>query len=175
MSTELSKTTVMTRSVQGGKETPENNTELDSFISAVVELHGPARRPKATRSKFYLSSFMPRTTTDFYLYSGSITFPPCTERVMTVVFESSVDIGKQQLDKMRLLKTRLGSENCQGLIAGNIRKLSEKQDASKTVYRSFRFMPSQAGGHKLRVSTTPMLITAALLWTCLPGVCEDWW
>ncbi|CAN7986254.1 unnamed protein product, partial [Ixodes hexagonus] len=125
------------------KEIPENNTELDSFISAVLELQGPARLSSTTRSRFYLSSFMPSTTTDFYLYSGSITFPPCTERVMTVVFERYVEIGKQQLDKLRLLKMRLGSATCQGLIAGNIRKLSEKMGAERTVYRSFRFMPSQ--------------------------------
>ncbi|XP_070390426.1 carbonic anhydrase 2-like isoform X3 [Dermacentor albipictus] len=83
------------------KETENNNTALSGFLKAVRELHVPGTNetsPKASSAvpKFFMSYFTPASTENYYLYSGSLTFPPCTERVINVVLSRSVEIGKDQ-------------------------------------------------------------------------------
>ncbi|XP_077508355.1 carbonic anhydrase 1-like [Amblyomma americanum] len=130
------------------RETETNNSDLAGFMKAVRELHAPGANgtsPKETAavSKFFMSFFTPSSTENYYLYSGSLTFPPCTERVINVVLSRSVHIGKDQLAELRKLKWRLLTQPCSSAtVAGNVRKLVPSTTGAETraVYRNFRFM-----------------------------------
>ncbi|KAK8783906.1 hypothetical protein V5799_009733 [Amblyomma americanum] len=130
------------------EETETNNSDLAGFMKAVRELHAPGANgtsPKETAavSKFFMSFFTPSSTENYYLYSGSLTFPPCTERVINVVLSRSVHIGKDQLAELRKLKWRLLTQPCSSAtVAGNVRKLVPSTTGAETraVYRNFRFM-----------------------------------
>ncbi|XP_064487785.1 carbonic anhydrase 1-like isoform X2 [Ornithodoros turicata] len=140
------------------KQVPANNSELDEFISNIPQVRASADKP-TTIPNFYLSSFMPQSTINFYLYSGSLTFPPCTERLITVVFERAVSIGKSQLEALRTLKGQLKHARCKLDIAGNTR-IAPARGSARPIYRSFRFIPSQR-------ATTTSCPTSLTMLACL--------
>lgn len=149
------------------KETEINNTDLTGFMKAVRELHTPSvngSSPKesASVSKFFMSFFTPSSTENYYLYSGSLTFPPCTERVINVVLSRSVHIGKDQLAELRKLKWRLLTQPCtSATVAGNVRRIPTGTTGAETraVYRNFRFMTRMGATRTAHAAPT----TAALV------------
>ncbi|XP_077534294.1 carbonic anhydrase 1-like [Haemaphysalis longicornis] len=150
------------------KEAEKNNSALSAFMTAVSELHGLSDTSPRTTLKFPMSNFMPSTTENYYIYSGSLTFPPCTERVINVVLGRSVDIGKEQLMELRKLKWQLKTpQSCRdGPVAGNIRKLIQPATGaeSRTVYRNFRFMTRQGAPRSAPPPATLVaLISAQML------------
>lgn len=139
------------------KQAANNNTDLDDFMTAVAELAKDGSKG-TTRQSFYLSAFMPASTINFYLYSGSLSFPPCTERLINVVFQRSVEIGRAQLEVLRSLKGRLKNVQCKVPLAGNTRKPSESGGASSlSIYRSFRFVPSRQAARTAVANTLIVL------------------
>ncbi|KAL3181929.1 hypothetical protein MRX96_035875 [Rhipicephalus microplus] len=153
------------------KESENNNTALTGFMKAVRELHAPSTNgtsPKESAAvpKFFMSYFTPASTENYYLYSGSLTFPPCTERVINVVLSRPVDIGKDQLAELRKLKWRLLTQPCSSAtVAGNIRKLVTSTTGAETraVYRNFRFMTRQGAATHEPPSTVAFVVFGALL------------
>ncbi|XP_054934217.1 carbonic anhydrase 2-like [Dermacentor andersoni] len=153
------------------KETENNNTVLSGFMKAVRELHVPGTNetsPKASSAvpKFFMSYFTPASTENYYLYSGSLTFPPCTERVINVVLSRSVEIGKDQLAELRKLKWRFQTQPCSSAtVAGNVRKLVASTTGAETraVYRNFRFMTRQGATAPAAPSAVALAVIAVLL------------
>ncbi|XP_070390424.1 carbonic anhydrase 2-like isoform X1 [Dermacentor albipictus] len=153
------------------KETENNNTALSGFLKAVRELHVPGTNetsPKASSAvpKFFMSYFTPASTENYYLYSGSLTFPPCTERVINVVLSRSVEIGKDQLAELRKLKWRFQTQPCSSAtVAGNVRKLVASTTGAETraVYRNFRFMTRQGAAAPAAPSAVALAVVAVLL------------
>ncbi|KAK8759139.1 hypothetical protein V5799_003237 [Amblyomma americanum] len=78
------------------EEVEDNNQELVPFLYALQELS--AQHGTRTISEFLVASLVPRSTVEYYIYPGSLTFPPCTERVINVVFQRTVPIGRKQTE-----------------------------------------------------------------------------
>ncbi|KAL3210749.1 hypothetical protein MRX96_052139 [Rhipicephalus microplus] len=102
-------------------------------------------RGNKTEVTMPLAYLLPNTTQHYYIYLGSLSFPPCTSDAFVVVFRSTVAIGEQQasalLTKLRNnLYTYTGG--CKYRIAGNLRKLQPL--GNRVVYRSFKFTPFAA-------------------------------
>ncbi|XP_049520853.1 carbonic anhydrase 6-like [Dermacentor silvarum] len=152
------------------KETENNNTALTGFMKAVRELHVPGNdtppKDSAAVARFFMSYFTPASTENYYLYSGSLTFPPCTERVINVVLSRSVEIGKDQLVELRKLKWRFQHQPCSSAtVAGNVRKLVASATGAETraVYRNFRFMTRQGATVHAAPSAVALVAIAVLL------------
>ncbi|KAH9376574.1 hypothetical protein HPB48_002527 [Haemaphysalis longicornis] len=160
------------------KEAEKNNSALSAFMTAVSELHGLSDTSPRTTLKFPMSNFMPSTTENYYIYSGSLTFPPCTERVINVVLGRSVDIGKEQVHTHTphshahegtrpdgAAQTQVAAEDTavvpRRTRRWNIRKLIQPATGaeSRTVYRNFRFMTRQGAP---RSSPTPATLVALI-------------
>lgn len=120
------------------EEAAENNQDLVRFLYALQEL--PTHHGANTISEFLMSSLVPRSTVEYYIYPGSLSFPPCTERVINVVFQKTVPIGRKQLDELRKLSWNLGSDaSCVGPVAKNVRAipLDAGVQPRRTIFRSF--------------------------------------
>ncbi|XP_054919740.1 carbonic anhydrase 1-like [Dermacentor andersoni] len=122
------------------EETSDDNEDLAPFLDAIQELHGDEQGLHTT-TEFLMSSLIPRSTLEYYIYPGSLSFPPCTERTINVVFQRTVPIGQKQLEEMRKLHWRLGGDSsCTGLLAGNVRPIADEggfAKSTRTVFRSF--------------------------------------
>ncbi|XP_075744011.1 carbonic anhydrase 1-like [Rhipicephalus microplus] len=116
----------------------ENNPYLDTLINASEHMTFRGNKTEVTMPLAYL---LPNTTQHYYIYLGSLSFPPCTSDAFVVVFRSTVAIGEQQLTKLRNnLYTYTGG--CKYRIAGNLRQLQPL--GNRVVYRSFKFTPFAA-------------------------------
>ncbi|XP_077507699.1 carbonic anhydrase 9-like [Amblyomma americanum] len=127
------------------EEVEDNNQELVPFLYALQELS--AQHGTRTISEFLVASLVPRSTVEYYIYPGSLTFPPCTERVINVVFQRTVPIGRKQLEELRKLRWSLGGDaSCVGLVADNVRAIQIGADvqSTRTIFRSFLSLDAAA-------------------------------
>ncbi|XP_077536204.1 carbonic anhydrase 1-like [Haemaphysalis longicornis] len=115
------------------KKRAQSNPLLDAFINATRHM---TFRGNTSEMAMPMANFLPNTTLEYYAYQGSLTFPPCTSNILVVVFSNPVDIGEQQLIKLRNnLYTMI--KDCKYTIAGNLRNLQPLDN--RLVYRSFKF------------------------------------
>ncbi|XP_077508308.1 carbonic anhydrase 1-like [Amblyomma americanum] len=109
------------------------NPLLDVLINATEHM---TSRGNSTETKIPMAYLLPNTTLSYYIYLGSLTFPPCTNKALVVVFSNAVFIGEQQLRKLRNnLYYYFGT--CKNRVAGNLRK--QQSLGNRVVYRSFKF------------------------------------
>ncbi|XP_054931779.1 carbonic anhydrase 6-like [Dermacentor andersoni] len=71
----------------------QNNPFLDTLINASEHMTYRGNKTEVTMPLAYL---LPNTTQHYYIYLGSLSFPPCTSDAFVVVFRSTVAIGEQQ-------------------------------------------------------------------------------
>ncbi|XP_077557790.1 carbonic anhydrase 12-like, partial [Haemaphysalis longicornis] len=76
------------------EEVAEDNPELATFLAALQELQVSGGTQSAP--EFLLASLLPSSTLEYYVYPGSLPFPPCTERTINVVFATPLPIGRKQ-------------------------------------------------------------------------------
>ncbi|XP_077551215.1 carbonic anhydrase 12-like [Haemaphysalis longicornis] len=112
------------------------NVLLDDLVRSTEQM---TFRGNKTVIRMPLSYLLPNTTLHYYVYLGSLTFPPCTNHAYVVVFSNTVGIGQQQLTKLRNnLYTMVN--NCKYRMAGNLRH--QQPLGNRVVYRSFKFSSS---------------------------------
>merc|ERR1712083_752606 len=75
-----------------------DNTKLDSLFNATqnVKAMNDTQEFKGIR----LSDLLPRNTDGFYRYSGSLTYPNCTEAAIWTIFKDPLYITHDQRDKI---------------------------------------------------------------------------
>ncbi|KAL1471705.1 hypothetical protein MTO96_023535 [Rhipicephalus appendiculatus] len=134
------------------EEKNDDNEDLAPFLDAMQELQDNARNLH-TSTNFLMSSLIPEDTLEYYIYPGSLSFPPCTERTINVVFQRTIPIGQKQLEELRKLRWRLGDDaSCSGLLAGNVRPITDSRDtvkSTRTIFRSFfSFTPSTGASNR---------------------------
>ncbi|KAH8039442.1 hypothetical protein HPB51_007320 [Rhipicephalus microplus] len=133
----------------------ENNPYLDTLINASEHMTFRGNKTEVTMPLAYL---LPNTTQHYYIYLGSLSFPPCTSDAFVVVFRSTVAIGEQQASSLsfrgaagplsHFVLTKLRNNlytytgGCKYRIAGNLRQLQPL--GNRVVYRSFKFTPFAA-------------------------------
>jgi carbonic anhydrase len=71
-------------------EVGEENPNLEKILNA-----------KGKGIKVNPSDLLPADTEHYYHYKGSFTTPPCTEQVQWYIFKDTVNISKEQLNKLR--------------------------------------------------------------------------
>lgn len=69
---------------------------LDVFVNSTEHLQF---RGNTSEMTMRLSNFLPNTTLKYYLYPGSLTFPPCTNNIIVLVFSNPVAIGEAQVSR----------------------------------------------------------------------------
>ena len=69
------------------------NSDLD-ILKTMVEHASKENATYTYKGDLTLSHLMPKNFTGFYLYSGSLTTPPCTETVTWVVLKSKVPVSE---------------------------------------------------------------------------------
>ncbi|KAL1420813.1 hypothetical protein MTO96_023670 [Rhipicephalus appendiculatus] len=110
-----------------------SNPFLDILINATEHM---TTRGNTTETLIPMAFLLPNSTSNYYLYLGSLTFPPCTGKALVVVFDNVVSIGEMQLKKLRNnLYYYFGT--CKNRVAGNLRKLQNL--GNRIIYRSFKF------------------------------------
>ncbi|CAN7939931.1 unnamed protein product, partial [Ixodes hexagonus] len=123
------------------------NPYLESFVKSTALLW---HKGNSTTLQIPLSFFLPNSTTKYYLYLGSLTFPPCTGGITVIVFSQPVDIGEDQLKSLRNnLYTYEGS--CRHPMAGNLRPVKKLETQ---VYRSFKFTGVASASRRPAPTTT---------------------
>lgn len=115
------------------QQQPNPNHLLDPFINSTEHLQTRGNR---SEMRIPLSHFLPNTTLHYYLYLGSLTFPPCTSRAIVVVFSNPVGIGDAQLLKLRT-NLFVYIDQCKYRVAGNLRQTMSLNN--RVIYRSFKF------------------------------------
>ncbi|XP_064459885.1 carbonic anhydrase 1-like [Ornithodoros turicata] len=119
------------------KESERDNPHLKPFIDATTFIRD--FRGATVEATFPMRYLMPRSAKYYYVYQGSLTFPPCTSGLPVMVFTSTVPIGKSQLDKLRSnLYISLGY--CIYKMAGQLRETAAL--SGRPILRSFMFMDS---------------------------------
>ncbi|XP_040066674.1 carbonic anhydrase 12-like [Ixodes scapularis] len=134
------------------------NQYLESFVRATALL---SHRGNSSTLSTPLSFFLPNSTAKYYLYLGSLTFPPCTAGVTVIVFSQPVDIGEGQLQALRRnLYHYEGS--CKHTVAGNLRPVKKLETQ---VYRSFKFTGVTGASGRLVHSVSCTTVLAMALYT----------
>lgn len=110
-----------------------SNPFLDVLVNATEHM---TTRGNMTETSIPMAYLLPNTTLSYYIYLGSLTFPPCTSKALVIVFSNAVSIGEQQLRRLRNnLYYYFGT--CKNRVAGNLRK--QQRLGNRVVYRSFKF------------------------------------
>ncbi|XP_064460743.1 carbonic anhydrase 1-like isoform X4 [Ornithodoros turicata] len=135
----------------------QSNPWLDPFINATDNLQ---YRGNWTKMVMPLSHFLPSTTLDYYLYAGSLTFPPCTSGITVIVFSTPVPIGDSQLMKLRG-NLVVYVNNCKNVVYGNLRET--RNLSNRVVYRSFKFIDTS--GATVVVGSSVNKVVWMTLWT----------
>ncbi|MCX7759766.1 MAG: carbonic anhydrase family protein [Hydrogenothermaceae bacterium] len=79
------------------KEGPSNGILREIFNQAPVE-----EGEKELKLPFNIYSLLPKNR-DYYLYSGSLTTPPCTEGVTWIVLKTPITASKDEIEKFRTI------------------------------------------------------------------------
>ncbi|KAL3244240.1 hypothetical protein MRX96_018865 [Rhipicephalus microplus] len=90
-------------------------------------------------SPVVLNRFLPRVTSSYYRYQGSLTTPPCSQAVTFLVMTTPVPISEEQLQQVRLLRT--GKDDNSSQLVDNFRPTFPLN--GRRVFKSF---PSSAPG-----------------------------
>ncbi|KAL1440661.1 hypothetical protein MTO96_009216 [Rhipicephalus appendiculatus] len=136
-------------------EVPGSVKALEPLVQSTRQLRGVwgARVPVQMR----LSAFMAPKAQHYYAYSGSLTFPPCTSSIPTMVMAKPASIGEEQIDALR--RNMFVSLNyCVYHMAGQLRPTFAAQN--RDLYRSFKYFSSRGVAD---APPTAVLLTLSLL------------
>ncbi|KAL3185876.1 hypothetical protein MRX96_028756 [Rhipicephalus microplus] len=157
------------------REVPGSVKGLEPLVQSTRQLRGAwgARVPVKMR----LSALMAPKAQHYYAYAGSLTFPPCTSSIPTMVMAKPATIGEDQIDALR--RNMFVSLNyCVYHMAGQLRPAFDAQN--RDLYRSFKYFSSRSGAS---APPTAVLLTLILLGlTCRAAapltetwiLCRDW-
>ncbi|GFO10585.1 carbonic anhydrase [Plakobranchus ocellatus] len=123
---------------------PIDNSNLDPIINNLANIVNPG--DKKALPPVTLRDFLPRSLTDFYRYSGSLTTPGCYESVTWTVFRNTIPISESQLQKFRQVKSndRNQTTNEYMPMVNNFRPVQPIN--SRVVFANFKLTPDAAVG-----------------------------
>ncbi|XP_064459886.1 receptor-type tyrosine-protein phosphatase gamma-like [Ornithodoros turicata] len=117
------------------KTSRRRNPHLDPLIGALSSVpyaHDAYQLVMPLR----LNAFIPNDTSEYYLYEGSRTVPPCSENVLWFVFRKPISISKEQMKPFRRLYAFEKDIECNQHLVSNMRPLQEI-GKSRVLYRTF--------------------------------------
>ena len=100
----------------------ESNHKLDDVLITVHNV-GVFSDPKEINYGLRLNDLLPNNLNNFYRYPGSLTTPPCTERVNWLVLDTPASIGLEQIEIYRVAK----NERERTVISNNFRSIQNKR------------------------------------------------
>ncbi|KAJ8968425.1 hypothetical protein NQ314_002307 [Rhamnusium bicolor] len=106
--------------------TPRDNPYLEPIVNALQYIKNPMAC--ISIEPIILSLLTPAFSKDYFTYSGSLTFPPCTEGVTWIVKPEPLVISSRQVRKFRKLK------GCTGLITNNSRPVQKMNNRDVFYY-----------------------------------------
>ncbi|XP_023014175.1 carbonic anhydrase 2 [Leptinotarsa decemlineata] len=106
--------------------TPLDNPYLEPIIGSLKYLRYPMSC--ICIEPVILSLLMPDFSREYYSYSGSLTFPPCTEGVTWIVKPEPLMISSRQIKQFRKL------HGCRGRIETNTRPVQKIEDRDVFYY-----------------------------------------
>ncbi|XP_077507486.1 carbonic anhydrase 3-like isoform X2 [Amblyomma americanum] len=142
------------------REVPGSVAALEPLVESTRQLRGVwgARTPVELR----LSALMAPLAQHYYAYSGSLTFPPCTSRIPTLVMARAATIGEDQMDALRR-NMYVSLNYCVYHMAGQLRPIFDARN--RDVYRSFKYFESPADYRRPHSLLAPLLLLSLALTT----------
>ncbi len=89
-------------------ETP--NPSIEKFLGNVADIFDAAGKNVTYKERLLLVDFLPRDQNTFFRYEGSLTTPGCGEAVVWTVFERSIGISAEQLERFKSVHDSEGHE-----------------------------------------------------------------
>ncbi|XP_076076654.1 carbonic anhydrase 12-like [Mytilus galloprovincialis] len=77
------------------------NPNYEQIVSKLKDIKNNGG--KVVLDNFPIMYLLPKTTSCWYRYCGSLTTPPCTETVIWTLFEKSISMSEYQLKEFRKL------------------------------------------------------------------------
>merc|ERR1719320_1239503 len=77
----------------------EDNKALDPIINSLKDI--PETGNNVTITPFPLGNIVPDNIENYFRYEGSLTTPPCSEKVIWTMFENTIKISKNQANEFR--------------------------------------------------------------------------
>lgn len=106
------------------KEAPQSSPWLAKLLRQFIEKAGEDGNGPGVRSEFNLEDVLERfDMSDVFVYSGSLTVPPCTEGVTWVVFRAAFEACRSDVDAIVRLQRGV-----------NVRPLQEVNERTVTRY-----------------------------------------
>ncbi|KAI9563220.1 alpha-carbonic anhydrase [Daphnia sinensis] len=89
------------------KVVPEDNKSYQPLVEQLGEIIKNGDET-ILRKPVSLFELLPKRTSTFYRYFGSVTTPACQEIVIWTIFDKPIEISEKQLNKFRSLKDEVG-------------------------------------------------------------------
>ncbi|XP_075743941.1 carbonic anhydrase 7 [Rhipicephalus microplus] len=153
----------------GSQEVPGSVKGLEPLVQSTRQLRGAwgARVPVKMR----LSALMAPKAQHYYAYAGSLTFPPCTSSIPTMVMAKPATIGEDQIDALR--RNMFVSLNyCVYHMAGQLRPTFDAQN--RDLYRSFKYFSSRSGADAPPTAVLLALLLLGLTFRAAAPLTETW-
>ncbi|XP_013385618.1 carbonic anhydrase 13-like [Lingula anatina] len=84
----------------------QEHSELQKSLRYCSEIkYAGDERKLADNDNMQLTALLPKNTTAYWTYSGSLTTPPCYESVNWIVFKEPIEMSRAQLDALRDLRS----------------------------------------------------------------------